>query len=132
MSRLSAHIFAEPLDLAFELTEEWGVKLKVLEPTAERRAELVQHFVASQEEELRLRVLYPALLIACVVDPDDDSPVFADIDAPLINEREGQAVERLALAAMRVSGLDEDAVEAPKADSSVTPSDEASTTSPSD
>lgn len=134
MSKLSDRIFSAPLDLTSETLDvpEWGVKLKIQEPTAERRAELAQRFVdaAADETGIKLVELYPAMLVSCVVDPDTDEPVFSQADANLILSREGRVVERLAQACIRVSGLDE-TEEAGKVDSSTNPSDGGSTASPS-
>lgn len=133
MTKLADLIFDTDLDLASETVEEWGVKLKVLEPTAERRAELSQRFVDAAEDGtgMKLKELYPALIVACVVDPDDDLPVFTQDDAGRLLAREGRAVERLAQACIRVAGLDGEADAPFDADSPSTGSDVASTGSPS-
>lgn len=133
MTKLADLIFNSPLDLTAEYVEEWGVKLKVLEPTAERRAELSQKFVDAAEDGsgMKLKELYPALIVACVVDPDDDTPVFTQEDAGLLLAREGRAVERLAQACIRVAGLDGEADAPFDGDSPSTESGAPSTGSPS-
>ena len=135
MSKLASAIFAHDLDLASEIIDvpEWGVKLKVLEPTADRRADLAQTFIASDgDDSARMKRLYPALLIACVVDPEDDTAVFSPEDAYRLMQKEGRLVEKLAQASMKVCGFTSEADGDPKGDSSVTSSDDPSTTSPSD
>jgi hypothetical protein len=132
MSRLSKAIFTAPLDLDYEDVDvpEWGVKLRVQEPDADRRADLAQGFVDAAEsgDNVKVRALYPALLIATCVDPEDGTPVFAESDAPLIGLKEGKVVDRLATIAMRLAGLDEQTdVESGKDDSSTTPSGVGST-----
>jgi len=133
MTKLADLIFNTDLDLASETVEEWGVKLKVLEPTAERRAELSQRFVDAAEDGtgMKLKELYPALIVACVVDPDDDTPVFTQDDAARLLGREGRAVERLAQACIRVAGLDGEADAPFDADSPSTENGAPSTDSPS-
>lgn len=129
MTKLSDAIFATDLDLASEIVDvpEWGVKLKVLEPTAARRAELAQQFIAGDgDDAAKMKAYYPALLISMCVDPDDDTPVFSPEDAGRLMEREGRIVEELAQAAMRVAGFTAEAVEGPKDGSSVTLSDDPS------
>ena len=133
MSRLSAAIFGQPLDLDSEIVDvpEWGVKVKILEPTAERRAELTRAVrSATADDDTDLKELYPALLISCVVDPDDDTPVFTKEDAGAILQREGRVVERIAAVVLKLAGLNAEAVEGPKDGSSETSSDEPSSSSP--
>lgn len=136
MSRLANLIFQQPLDLAYEDIDvsEWGVKLRVQEPDADRRADLAQQFVDAagtdgEMANIKIRALYPALLIATVVDPEDGTPVFTEDDAPRLGTREGRVVDRLANVAMRVSGLAEEdgGIDAGKDGSSGTPNDAAST-----
>lgn len=122
MSKLSDRIFQAPLDLTAEYVDvpwDGGMKLKIQEPTAERRAELAQRFIDAAEDKsgIKLVELYPALLVSCVVDPETDEPVFSPDDAGRINAREGRVVEMLAQACIRVSGLD-DSGDSGKGDSS--------------
>ncbi len=135
MTKISDAIFDRPLDLASEILDvpEWGVKLKVLEPTADVRAHLAASASGGMggDEAAAMKAMYPALLVACCVDPDDDTPVFTKEDAGRLLSREGRVVDRVAMVCLRIAGLDEDGVEVPKDDSSGTPSSGGSSSSPS-
>lgn len=132
MSKLSAAIFAAPLDLAYEDVpiDAWGVTVRVLEPDADRRAELAQSFVDAAESGVTMQTLYRTLITTCVVDPEDHSLVFTDDEAVALGAKEGRIVDMLATKAIAIAGLSEEAAAVPKDDSPETSTDATPTSSP--
>ena len=132
MSKLSAAIFAAPLDLRYEdvSVPEWGVTLRVMEPTADVRADLAAAFSAAAERgEGNVKVVYREVVAACVADPEDNTPVFTSDEAARLGMKEGRIVDDLANRAVRLAGLVESAAEAAPKDSPETLTDEAASTS---
>jgi hypothetical protein len=130
---LSDRIFAKvDIDRAYEDIDipEWEVKVRIIEPDARTRADLAGGFDRGQSN-LDLGELYASVLIATLVDPETGDPIFVDADKPNLLRMSGQVVDRVALKAMKVAGLTDEAVEQGKEPSSSTPSDEVSTDSPS-
>jgi hypothetical protein len=89
---------------------EWGVEVEVRGLTGTQRARLMRSgFDASGTVDFER--LYPELAIASTFDPDSGEAVFTEADRDALNGKSGSALERLAQAAMRVSGLSADATE---------------------
>lgn len=100
-------------DLSIEIVEvpEWDVKLEVRSPSAKLRARMVSQAMTSDDEgesSMNLELIYPTLLVACCFDPDTGEQVFTDEDAEAINAKSSAAVEKVAQACLRVSGLSND------------------------
>lgn len=109
-------------DLTEEVVEvpEWGVEILLRSPNGRVRARLVSMFVDPETGEQRsfdASIMYPGLLVATCFDPETREPLFTADDGEWLLEKNGGVVERLALRAMRVSGLDEDAVDRAKGNS---------------
>lgn len=104
-----------------------GVKVEVRGMTARNRARMLRAFT-DLEGKLDVEALYPALVIQCSHDPESGEPLFTDADESAILEKSGKAIEFLAQAAMRLSGMSPEAAKAEGKESSTTPSD-ASTSS---
>jgi hypothetical protein len=93
---------------------EWDdVVLEVRSITVKQHSDLIAA-AAVDGETVDLAVLIPRLLIMSVYDPENGEPAFCDADAEWLAGLGAGVVERLGLAAMRVSGIDEGAVEAGK------------------
>lgn len=110
----------ESLDIASELVEvpEWGVTIKFRSPTVKTRAELLRLWmVADTPDPL---VLFPALLMATAVDPETDEPLFREEDREMLLTKSGAVVDRLVAEALKVSGMDGEAVNRGKVDSTGT------------
>ncbi|MBV9772646.1 MAG: hypothetical protein JO040_01770 [Gemmatimonadetes bacterium] len=106
---------------------EWDVTVEVRGLTGTQRARLMKSgFDASGTVDFER--LYPELVIASTFDPATGEAVFGEADRDALNGKSGSALERLAQAAMRVSGLSPDATAAAEKNSEATPSD-ASTSS---
>ena len=114
---------------------EWDLAegdLVAVSPSADERARLMEGFLGEDgkpNENPDLSAVYPALLIACAyeAEPNGDgfvpvAPAFNPDDEGWLRGKNGAAVERVALACMKVSGLDKEAAEAGKGDSPSTAS----------
>ena len=102
---------------------EWeGIELEVRGLTANARAKVLQRSL-NGDGGLDLERLYPELVIAATFDPDTGEQVFSDKeDRFVIGHKSSSAIERLAAAAMRLSGMrGEDVARATK-NSASTPS----------
>jgi len=109
-------------DLSDEVVEvpEWDVKIRLRSPNGRERARLVGLFIDAETGEQRAfdpAVMYPALLAATCFDPETGEQLFNSDDADWLLEKNGSVIERLAMAAMKVSGLDGEAVERAKGNS---------------
>lgn len=117
-------------DMTSEIVEvpEWGdVRIEVRSPSAKFRSRLMRQFIDPETGELNYELMYPSLLIATCHDPETGEKVFEDGDIDALNQKNGSLVERIAQAAMRVSGMGADAVDTGKADSSSTPNSDTPT-----
>jgi hypothetical protein len=104
---MRAHIFNTP-DRREELVEvpEWGVTVLVKGLTAKVRNQIVQ---AAQRPDGSTDIvkITPDLVIYSVYNPaDPDTLVFSPADRDALNEKNGGALERLALVATRLSAMD--------------------------
>lgn len=112
-------------DLVTELVEvpEWGVTVEVRGMSAADRTALIDR-ASDSGGKLNTSILYPAMVLACSYDPDTGERVFQPGDESAIGEKAGLAVERVVQAAMRASGLSEEAADTSGEGSSVSPSDD--------
>lgn len=100
-------------DLTSETVDvpEWGVTLEVRSPTAKVRSRMVSAAIRTNDDgetTTDLESVYPQFLIACCFDPESGEKVFEDDDQEVINAKSSAAVERVAKACLRVSGLSDD------------------------
>lgn len=100
---------------------EWGVAVEVRGLTGAQRAKLMKNgFDARGTADFEK--LYPELLIVSSFDPQTGEPVFTEADRDALNAKSGSALERVAQAAMRLSGLSPEAAEQAEKNSADTPS----------
>lgn len=99
-------------DMKCELIDvpEWGVKVQVGTMTAQARAKMLR-MAMRDDNSLDYEILYPAVLMACCTDPEDGTPLFDEADADWLSAKSAGPIERLAQVGMRLSGLDENAVD---------------------
>lgn len=95
---------------------EWGVDVQVRSMSARERADMFQE--AATGGELDFVKLFPSLVIACTYDPATGEKLFTAADLDRLLEKSGSALELVATAAMRVSGMDKDAAARAGKDSS--------------
>jgi hypothetical protein len=97
------------VDMRSEIVEtpEWGEvteSLEVRSMTGLERAGMLEQFMGP-DGELDVKRLYPSLLVACVFDPETGEKVFTADMSEQLNGKNAAVLERLAQAAMRLSGM---------------------------
>jgi len=100
---------------------EWDATVEVRGLTGTQRAKLMKTGFDARGT-VDFEKLYPELLVASVFDPETSQPVFTEADRDSLNGKSGAALERVAQAAMRVSGLSPEAAEQAEKNSAATPS----------
>lgn len=97
-------------DIRTEIVEvpEWGVSVEVRGLTARARAEVLQNSMDGRGS-INFAKAYSLLVIACAMDPETHEPIFEAADRDALDTKAGGALERVALAAARLSGLDNEA-----------------------
>jgi len=88
---------------------EWGVTIEVRTMTARERANLFTSCMDKKGNVIHDK-FQAGVIIACCFDPESGEKLFAPADESLIMEKSAGAVERLANAAMEISGLSPDAM----------------------
>ena len=119
MSNLSEIIFAKS-DIAEEVihVEAWGVDILVKAMTARDRARMVEQ--AGGDAGINLEQILPDLVILCSYDPESGERIFLPSDRDALLAKSADPIEKIALKAMALSGMSEDAVDAAGKDSSPT------------
>lgn len=115
-------------DINSELVEipVWGVTVEVRSMDGRARTRLLR-LSTDGTGEVDMERIYPEMVILCSHDPETGERIFTEDDRDAILSKAAGPVELLALAAMRVSGMSGDALDAAGNDSSSTEND-ASTT----
>jgi hypothetical protein len=111
-------------DIESELVEvpTWGVTVEVRSMDARSRTRLIK--MASDDQGMvDMEVIYPEMVIMCSHDPETGERIFGDEDRNALMSKSSVPVELLALAAMRVSGMNSTAVDEAGKDSSSTEND---------
>ena len=93
-------------DIQTEIVEvpQWDVKIEVRGMTGKARANFLRS-VTGRDNQTDMEKFYPQLIIATAHDPESGEPVFELADRDALNAKSGAALEVLAQAAMRLSGL---------------------------
>lgn len=89
---------------------EWDCDVKMKGLTGKQRARLLQDAVDSNGR-MNLEKMYPELIIYSCFDPETDEQLFNIEDREILNTKSGGALEKLAIVAMRLSGLSKSAVD---------------------
>lgn len=90
--------------------EEWDVKVLVRGLNGKSRSEVLNSALTKQGTFDFVKV-YPDLVIATSYDPETNEKIFTKEDRDLINEKSGSALEKIASVAVRLSGLNQKAIE---------------------
>lgn len=89
--------------------EEWDTDLIIRSLTGQQRADLVK-VIAKTDDKAALIDVFPDLLLWCVCDPETSEPVFQPGDEKtLMDEHDGNLLDKLVTAALDVSGLSKEA-----------------------
>ncbi len=126
MSTLSEQIFAAD-DIQSELVnvEVWNVSLEVRSMTALDRARMIST-AQDNDGKFSMETVLPDLVIHCSFDPETGERVFKDSDKKALMSKSAIAIEQIATVAMRLSGMSDGAVDEAGKDSSLTPTDDSS------
>lgn len=89
---------------------QWGVDIEVRSMTGKERAAFLESFT-DEDGQVRWDALYPSLIIATSYDPETGEKVFHPDDHDALNSKSGAALEKVAQAGMRLSGMSEKAEE---------------------
>lgn len=104
---LREQIFAMD-DIESEIVEvpQWSnVKIEVRGMTGRERAQMFRGAL-NEEGEVDFERMYPELVIASCYDSDTGRPVFQSEDREQLLNKSGAALEKLAMVAIRLSGMD--------------------------
>lgn len=84
--------------------DEWGVEIMVRGLSGAQRARLMQ---SAMDDKGRMDIakMYPDLVILAAYDPETGEQVFERADRDALNEKASGALEKIAQAAMRLSGI---------------------------
>ena len=99
MSLRDTILSADDLKESIEDVPEWGVKILLRGMTGRQRVLYVES--AGDRREF----MYSDILIATAYDPETGKPVFDPADREALAEKSGGVLERLALKAMKLSGV---------------------------
>lgn len=88
---------------------EWDVTVEVRGLTGKQRARLLQDAIG-EDGKPDLERIYPELVILSTYDPETGEQVFQPADRDALIEKSGAALEKIAQVAMRLSGLQPDAL----------------------
>lgn len=89
---------------------EWDVEIEVRSMALGERNEMLQR-ASEGEGDTNIQSVYPEMVVRCSYDPETGERVFSQDDVEFINTRRADLVDKLALAAMKLSGMDEDSVD---------------------
>lgn len=92
--------------------DQWGCDVEVRGMTGRQRADFVGRFFDGEKPKMDYAELYPTLVIGHTFDPETGERVFADSDAEALLEQPAQVLETIGQAALRLSGLQPNAVDA--------------------
>lgn len=108
----------EAEDITSEMVEvpQWGVTVEVRSMDARSRILMTQD--VSEDGNVSMERLYPDMVIKTAHDPETGERIFDDSDRDALLAKSSAALDILATAAMRVSGMSAGAVDAVGKDSS--------------
>lgn len=98
----------------------WGVDLLIKGMSAGERVLLMQNAYDSNTEQVNMSKVYPDVVVSCAHDPETEEPVFTKADKEAILGKSSAAIEMIANAGLRLSGIGAEAQDAAGKDSSST------------
>lgn len=101
-------------DIESEIVEvpQWGVKIEVRGMTGKERARMLKSCSDPMTGQVDIEKISPDVIIGCSWDPDTGEKVFLPGDRDMLLSKSGAALEKIALAGMRLSGLTPEAAKA--------------------
>lgn len=105
---------------------EWDVDVEVRGIAAAERIAMYDRIASEQQAgkaHAPVAVMWPTLVIGCTFDPETGEQLFSPDDWTALAQKSGSAIDRIASAAMRLSGITEGSEDELGEDSSGNPSD---------
>jgi hypothetical protein len=88
--------------------EEWECKVEVRSLSGKERAKISSSAVDGNGK-VDMENMYPTILIASCFDPETGEKLFTEGDRDILNTKNASALEKIAVVAMRLSGLSQSA-----------------------
>lgn len=98
------------------LVPEWDAEVEIRSITVQQHSDLLIQSMPDGKT-VNMAIMIPRLLVMAVYDPETGDYAFTEADADMLSGLPAGVVERLGFTAMRLSGIDKDAVESGKGDS---------------
>lgn len=98
---------------------EWGVKIEVRGMTGAERTRIMDK-ATSSGKDVNLQFVYPEIVIATAFDPDTGKQIFVPEDKDVLLSKSANALDRIAMVGMRLSGFTKEAADELGKDSSAT------------
>lgn len=117
----------ESSDIESEMVEvpAWGVTIEVRSMDGRTRLNMMSA-VTDGDGLVEMTKLYPDMIIACAHDPETGERIFNENDRDLLLSKSAGALELVASASMRVSGMAAASVDESGKDSSTKENDDSS------
>ena len=106
--------------------KEWDVELLIKGMSAGERVTLMQNAYDQKTQQVNMAAVYPDIVVSCVHDPDSGEALFTPADKDVLMSKSSAAIESIASVGMRLSGMGNDEQDEAGKDSSLTPSEDSS------
>jgi len=98
----------------------WDVDILIKGMSAGERVLLMQNAYDAKTEQVNMSKVYPDVVVSCAHDPETGEPIFSRADKEVILSKSSAAIEIIANAGLRLSGMGSEAQDAAGKDSSST------------
>lgn len=90
---------------------EWDCEVKIRSMSASERTKVQQAAANQKNGTVDLGLLFTETVLLTVLDPETDEKVFVESDREALFKKNGAVIERLATAALNLSGLSDKGVD---------------------
>lgn len=104
---------------------EWGATLEMRGMTGAERTRIMD-LAMDSGGALNLQTVYPEIVISTAFDPETGEKVFSPEDRAALLSKSANALDRVALVGMRLSGFTQESADAAGKDSSATATEDSS------
>lgn len=104
---------------------EWGATLEMRGMTGAERTRIMD-LAMDSGGALNLQTVYPEIVISTAFDPETGAKVFSPEDRAALLSKSANALDRVALVGMRLSGFTQESADAAGKDSSATATEDSS------
>lgn len=114
-------------DIPSEIVEvsEWGVKIEVRGMTGAERTRIMD-IATKTAGEFNLQFVYPEIVIATCFDTESGEQIFKPADRDVLLSKSANALDKLAMVGMRLSGFTSESADSAGKDSSATATEDSS------